>query len=378
MTTGHWAIDGRKTVSTDSGAVQIGHWATKDWWGVDTPKGQPLVDNPYNLMAYSDTDDVIWAKRRIDPVYWSSSMRASGFAPGVPSVSWTSEDDYKLLGKLQERIQGGDFNFSVFLGEGAQTLNLIGDTALKLGSALRQVKKGNVAGAARTLTGAEPKRKARPFNAVSDNWLSLQYGWMPLLGDAKSAAETVAHRLSVPMKRSYRVTRQVEASVPWSTSPGQVSYGWVNNSRQIRKQVIYRVAEDWGGLTIPQLVGLVDPELVAWELVPFSFVCDWFLPIGNWLQARAFSQKLKGTFCTTVVDRWHWQGLRNGDYNPYSWVFGGNYRHIRHLYTNMTRSVTTTYPVRPPVFKSLARAASWQHAANAVALLVGMKTHLEL
>jgi len=32
---------------------------------------------------------------------------------------------------------------------------------------------------------------------------------------------------------------------------------------------------------------LTNPALVAWELVPFSFVADWFVPIGSWLTAIA-------------------------------------------------------------------------------------------
>lgn len=30
-------------------------------------------------------------------------------------------------------------------------------------------------------------------------------------------------------------------------------------------------------------LGLTNPLDVAWEVLPFSFVVDWFIPIGNWL-----------------------------------------------------------------------------------------------
>jgi hypothetical protein len=30
-------------------------------------------------------------------------------------------------------------------------------------------------------------------------------------------------------------------------------------------------------------IGLINPSTVVWELIPFSFVVDWFLPIGNFL-----------------------------------------------------------------------------------------------
>lgn len=31
--------------------------------------------------------------------------------------------------------------------------------------------------------------------------------------------------------------------------------------------------------------GLINPAVLAWELIPFSFVVDWFAPIGNTLDA---------------------------------------------------------------------------------------------
>lgn len=31
--------------------------------------------------------------------------------------------------------------------------------------------------------------------------------------------------------------------------------------------------------------GFNNPQLVLWELVPFSFVVDWLLPIGQWLES---------------------------------------------------------------------------------------------
>jgi hypothetical protein len=44
----------------------------------------------------------------------------------------------------------------------------------------------------------------------------------------------------------------------------------------------------WCELSSPHLselqqLGLTNPALVAWELVPFSFVFDWFIQVGDWL-----------------------------------------------------------------------------------------------
>jgi hypothetical protein len=33
-----------------------------------------------------------------------------------------------------------------------------------------------------------------------------------------------------------------------------------------------------------QQMGLTNPLEVAWELIPFSFVADWFISVGDWLR----------------------------------------------------------------------------------------------
>lgn len=32
-------------------------------------------------------------------------------------------------------------------------------------------------------------------------------------------------------------------------------------------------------------LGLINPGTVAWEIVPFSFLVDWFIPVGAWLNS---------------------------------------------------------------------------------------------
>jgi len=35
--------------------------------------------------------------------------------------------------------------------------------------------------------------------------------------------------------------------------------------------------------------GITNPALLAWELVPYSFVVDWFYPVGDWLSQVGYS-----------------------------------------------------------------------------------------
>lgn len=124
-------------------------------------------------------------------------------------------------------------------------------------------------------------------------------------------------------------------------------------------QIIYLRKE----VNVPQLVGLMDPLSVAWELVPFSFVLDWFLPIGSWLSARGLSQAMTGTFVTTK--RIWVQG-----YAPYrivgSSTWGADYYKS---YYALDRTISSELDVPLPSIKPLNKALSWKRAANALALL---------
>jgi hypothetical protein len=118
------------------------------------------------------------------------------------------------------------------------------------------------------------------------------------------------------------------------------------------------------------LVGLEDPLSTAWELVPYSFVADWFLPIGDYLSASALSRALTGTFVKTRFDRVHLEGMTRENLpgsDPVFWVFP--LESWFHRYGTLERVVTTSLEVPLPSFKGRDKIASWVHAINSVALL---------
>lgn len=284
--------------------------------------------------------------------------------PTLPT--WTANDDIKLIGKLQEAVRGSDFNPAVFLGEANQTLRLIGDTAIKVARAYSLFRKGDVISAANTLMAGRryPPKTVRA--KAGSSWLELQYGWLPLLGDMKSGAELLAHQLSVPFRKSYRVRHKIKVVEP---NPGpDLYYAWADRHAFVSKQIIAYISEP---PSVAQLSGILDPELVAWELVPFSFVADWVMPIGDYLSARAFAGRLSGLFVTTTITRRHISGMKPRPLTlgptRYDAVIndGGYYQTIG----TMDRSLSSVLNVPRPVVKPWSKIASWQHCANALALL---------
>lgn len=319
----------------------------------ENPRSLSLLEYRVNGTKQYETSD------------WSiASVFGELIPPAPPSLS--ANDQIKLVGKLREAMRGSDFNMAVFLAEGSQTLNLIGTNAFRLANGYRELRKFNVGAAVRWIfegTGRKPPRRElldyrRTETAVSSNWLQLQYGVIPLLGDMKSGAEALAHRLSVPFRRRYAV----RVSVKGNTDP------WLNvqASRAIsvrHRQLIAYVSEQE---SLPTLSGMLDPELVAWELMPGSFIADWVLPIGDYLQARAAASRLSGIFVTTDLMK---RGCSSIGSKPYFQQYTFSDPGYRSEHVVMTRSVSTTLAVPLPAVKSLAKVASWQHCANGLALL---------
>nr|UJQ85798.1 MAG: hypothetical protein 1 [Leviviridae sp.] len=338
--------------------------------GVDAPpKRQRFVDNPYSMGEVRNLNPTVDVK--VSGVPYVS--KAYHYLPPVganPASILTTNDQLKCLGKLREKLTGSDFDMSVFLGEGHQTLKLIGDTAIRIAKSLHHLRRGDFAGTARSLLEGtsrkpiKPYKEMKPFKPTSErmssHWLELQYGWLPLLNDVEGAAQTLAHTLSVPVQQTYRMSVRREQVVP-GTAGTLIDGG--RPTSEVSRMVIYAlkviVKEQPSQLA---KLGLTDPTKVAWELMPWSFVVDWFIPIGDYLEARAITRVVHGTWVTSTF----------GKLNQYFVTLGGLSLRSQHVYAqvSLTRTVSTSPPDVPlPKVKPWKKIASIAHCLNAIALL---------
>lgn len=402
-----------------NGNVKVGVYRSKTWSGVDglpsgsRPKGllrkYTTIDqkgrrvtrsfrdrppkraswkepHPYTVSSYAYESTL---DRKPDIVLvtqsWTQTISDWCFPadnPGLPPLPiWTANDDIKLVGKLKEKVRGSDFNMSVFLGEGHQTLTMIGDSAIRIARAINLLTKGNVIGAVHEMSKSAQqttklkshlgprglwttKLRRNATNQLSNNWLELQYGWLPLLNDIRSGAEQLAHRLNVPFRQRYAARHSLKTVEMPLTSV----YGFADGGALYRKQIVAFISEPE---SIPKLLGLLNPELVLWERTPFSFVADWIIPFGDYLDARAFTSGLTGLFVTTESQLQVWKGITGKTFDT-GLIHGYSTASISGYFASkmtMSRSVATTLSVPMPAVKPLSKVASWQHCANGIALL---------
>lgn len=401
MTTGSTVVDSRVGFQrgytiwpqgwhTNLSIVPVGVYDTKTWTGTDRPHVKRRFDK-FRLYR-RETGKWYSFKRRADaptrlknddhPYSCSITLtRSSGYiqqwdsiygypiqtnwevtgvlSPVVdPAGDWNSNDTLGMLDKLRVKVAGSDFNAGVFLGEGREALSMIMNSAVRIRKALSYVKRGNVILAAKAL--GQTWNGQKIHKSISANWLELQYGWLPLLSDAKSGAEFLAARLEFPFLQTYKVKRTKKRILSQAVAAGQ--NGYVNGVT--RYQILARLSE----VDPYKLSGLTDPASVVWELVPYSFVADWFLPIGNYLAGRGLASALSGSFVVTQTTTYD-MGLSGGSTSDtnYTFTYTGLSAWSRSIV--VSRTVNSTLQVPLPTWKPLSKVASWKHCANAVALL---------
>lgn len=117
-------------------------------------------------------------------------------------------------------------------------------------------------------------------------WLEARYGWRPLVFDVKSSLDALAGKLAkgdlVRGRASSTVTLNQVASGVYGDVSGTSAprYSWVCILEGTRK---YRGAS-YGEVIAGELTRIqFDPLLTAYEIIPLSFVFDWFWDVNSWL-----------------------------------------------------------------------------------------------
>lgn len=200
-----------------------------------------------------------------------------------------TESDLLNEAKTKALLRAGDMkvNLAVSLLEAEKTSSMILDTARRIDRAYRALRRGNFREVARQLN--------LPPSRVHKTWLEYKYGWTPLLMEVKGSAELLAqHHLR--RAESFEASATVSDSKVWNyqsvtAAPGGTSV-WRASSAQRIARVKLRCRIDNPIAAAAQQMGLTNPALVAWEVVPYSFVFDWFISVGDWLTAITSLQGL--------------------------------------------------------------------------------------
>jgi len=287
-----------------------------EWFGTQGQRTQHTIQHPEGVLyggvnvehdVRGSLDSGLLAMMHPDTV--STASQSVSFVRGKPRI----EREQELVNKLRLKMSKPEANLGVMLAEYGETAKLFGSVASNIFGSVMLARSGNIPGAVLRLLAADAaprgrhpnrshamKRKVAEWrdiaNESANTWLGLQYGILPLIADVSDTVEAFAKRheerpgvlrFATKGTTELKGLSHVRDRTGWASSlSGQP--GWRYRAEHIAaEQTIHYVLEmvESNPFTrkLSQL-GVTNVASIAWETVPFSFVVDWFFPVGDYLQ----------------------------------------------------------------------------------------------
>jgi len=358
-----------------SGSRNIGSsyspfWFSKVWSGGTDRKRREFTPYScqiwkiYQVPAYYPN----WFYPYVPPVYvlWAANL------PVYRAVPYDGNADIAALAKVASLVRGHDFNAGIFLAESPESLRLVVGSVKACFNLLNAVKRldyGSIMRAIPSIVKGTAAQKGRVAKAVrkrdvGETWLAVQYGWAPLANDLSEAIDAIN---AWKNKYSKARVKAVKNSVGIIDLRADGSTKSQNCPYVTRFSYTVELRER---LTTWHTLGLNNLASVIWEKIPFSFVADWFIPIGTYLDVRGTLAGVDLVACKVTHTCISVDNPTKVDPASYPGVVQGRYTGS---YVTMTRDIWLDFSnyCPTPSFKALSKALSKGHLQNASALISG-------
>lgn len=288
-------------------------------------RNKTYLHRTYELIDYDIIRPKFYSDGSVAGVYPIRVREKQGFLEilGYDQTFGTEANRAALInlyGSIQRRQ---DMKLGVFIAELKDSLSLLGKSMLIIAKVVRALKRGRISSAVSALADHvggslstrnglldrvhENRRRRRrgqaPLNSTdyaAKGWLELQFGWLPVLSDIYSIVNVIGGSLNHSDPDGILVFHGYgQASGPYTKDlafdyVSSISYAYWREDAQngyfsgtveerCSYTAIYKVSNDI--VDVLAQLGLTNPLSIAWEIVPFSFVIDWFLPIGRFIDS---------------------------------------------------------------------------------------------
>ena len=200
---------------------------------------------------------------------------------------------------------------------------------------------------------------------ISQLYLSYIYGLKPTIQDFANLMKELSQRATTWRKYKGTATKRWESSYSYSVGASRITF-----HRKYRLSVKNQVLLT-GDDTHPSISNHMSINWLeaGWEVLPFSFVADWFAPIGAYLASQDLFDNIRVIAwheTTYYVEEYTLTINHSGQYAGY--VFSGPVQQFSGRKVVVNRVVRSGQPTLPsPRFKS---PISKTHVVNSIMLLI--------
>ncbi len=285
------------------------------------------------------------------------------------------------LRKALSGLLENDVAFNAFMLQGKQSLSMAANLAAGIAHGTDKLMTARFK-TPKQFRNFLKKAGDKAVSNFSGKYLEFLYGWKPLADDVENAFQYMLDGYTGPEQKRFRLvvrkTRKLKqqllqeqfAASYWTANWGYRFYlTKVNMARTILN---YQFPSQVG-----EMLPTLTPFGTAWELMPWSFVVDWFIPIGDWIGAMEASQysiymdKAILTQSVKVASQQDARSSWSSQAGIPGYVFGSSYPPVHSGYSfKMTRQVLSPSAVLDRIrFPDFASKFGLPQASQALALL---------
>lgn len=195
-----------------------------------------------------------------------------------------------------------DIQSLVAVAEGRKTLDFLADLVKDLAGLVRGIKTGNEKLIQKSIGGRsfnpnKLKKKAPPkpksdlgfSEAISSRWLEWRYAAIPLAMDIQGLIDAIRHPLPNPeiryTSRGSASRESISSHTVDRVSSGYGTATWEFTHDSVVSARAYCMYTADLKYAEARNIGLYEFPKAFWELVSFSFLYDWIVNVGEWLEA---------------------------------------------------------------------------------------------
>jgi hypothetical protein len=246
--------------------------------GWDTPnfhmrrrRGDLIPMTPFEETLYSGSTEGSFDYSHTNTSSQTVRYYSSGNWVGRPEWIVSSEE-------IHSYVDLADSN--VYVQQAAARIYSSGYDALTAVAELAEVRHMFINIAKRLIKMDFPKS----IRDVSCDWLESRYGWRTLIYDIKDLNQAIQKFDETRTRYSEKAHGQHSTSF---TTNLQNEWAYTFFDTVVEDKVtISNSGSIVADITIPKIQ--INPLVTGWELIPFSFVLDWFVSVGQSLSAMSF------------------------------------------------------------------------------------------
>jgi len=378
MTTGTWMVGAypgqntppdlfhaRKGWNGGDGKTITGRVSRKQKWNAYVVQAVKFrATNKRNIGTRSTPNGAITVRTNHSWSVPPGNTTSYVFPDSLFNTYWTDNLELALQAKLIQKVKGHSYNMGVGLAEVDKLAGTITGSIKTIGFGVVDLLEGDFKGFARRFGTSPPSlKRTRRLQTldISGRFLEMRYAVTPAIADAYEATKAFEAISNGPRQKVFETHKRIKTMVSVNTN-----YCAAQALLTVRRKYTYEMYEE---LAAWRQVGLGNPLSIVWERVPWSFVVDWFIPIGTYLEQIGQVPFMKGRWMRSDSIRYEFPNQKlAATHSVGGWYPAPPYPEAEWSSYYMRRIISFSPPKVPLPDLRVAGAVQGRRVGNAIAL----------